>query len=98
MESESRQALRTVVGDGDTGNLHQRAVRFRGVPHQLRRIPIDLIQVFTIRRNPAVARAAADVSTKRPEGAIALDLGARRILCDSDLEAVVDMECGDVAV
>jgi hypothetical protein len=38
------------------------------------------------------------VDTKPPEGAIALDLGARRILRDSDLEAVVDMEGGDVAV
>src|SRR5258708_6538175 len=85
MASESRQPLRAVVRDGDAGHLLQRAVWFGGVPHQLRRIPIDLIQVFTIRRNPAVARAAADVSTKRPEGAIALDLGARRILRDSDL-------------
>src|SRR5258708_2506110 len=98
MASESRQPLRAVVRDGDAGHLLQRAVWFGGVPHQLRRIPIDLIQVFTIRRNPAVARAAADVSTKRPEGAIALDLGARRILRDSDLEAVVDIEGGDVAV
>src|SRR5258708_25690206 len=98
MASESRQPLRAVVRDGDAGHLLQRAVWFGGVPHQLRRIPIDLIQVFTIRTNPAVARAAADVSTKRPEGAIALDLGARRIPRDSDLEAVVDIEGGDVAV
>src|SRR4029077_5029426 len=48
-------------------------------------------------RNPAIARAAADVCTKRPEGAIALDVGARRILRDTDLGAV-DMEGGDVAV
>src|ERR1700756_3015161 len=98
MASESCQALRAVVGDGDTGNLLQRAIRFRGVPHQLRRIPIDLIQVFAIRRNPAVARAAADISTEPPEGAIALDLGTCRILRDSDLETVVDIEGGDVAV
>src|ERR1700739_2391697 len=71
--SESGQALWAVVGDAATGNLLQRAIRFRGVPHQLRRIPIDLIEVFTIRRNPVIARAAADVSTKAPEGAIALD-------------------------
>src|SRR6266849_111865 len=97
-ESKSRQTLRAVVGDGDTGNLLQRAVRFGGIPHQLRRIPVDLVEVFTIWRNPAVARSAADVSTKPPEGAIALDVGACRILRDSDLETVVDTEAGDVAV
>src|SRR5258707_1379772 len=98
MASESRQPLRAVVRAGDAGPPLQGAVWFGRVPHQLRRIPIDLIQLFTIRRNPAVDRAAADVSPKRPEGAIALDLGARRILRDSDLEAVVDIEGGDVAV
>src|SRR5260370_36321658 len=96
MASESRQTLWAVVGNRDTGYFFQRAVWFGGVPHQLRGIPVDLVEVFTIRRNPAVARSTADVSTKPPEGAIALDLGARRILRDSDLEAV-DMAGGDVA-
>src|SRR4029077_919615 len=50
-----------------------------------------------IRRNPVIARSAADVSTKPPEGAVALDDGARRILRDPDFEAV-DMEGGDVAI
>src|SRR4029077_6086621 len=59
--------------------------------------PVDLIEKGAIRRHPIVARAAADVSTKTPEGAIALDVGARGILRDSDLGAV-DMEGGDVAV
>src|ERR1700730_7461902 len=98
MASESRQTLRAVVGDGDTGNLLQRAVGSSGVPHQLRGVPIDLVEKGAIWRHTIVARAATDVSTKRPEGAIALDVGACRILRDSDLEAVVDMEGGDVAV
>src|SRR5580700_11493461 len=95
--SESRQTLRAVVGDCDAGHLFQRAIRLSGVPHQLRRIPIDLVEKCAIRRNPVIARSAADVSTKPPEGAIALDLGARRILRDFDFEAV-DVEGGDVAV
>src|ERR1700747_2319380 len=98
MASESRQSLRAVVGNRDAGYFFQRAIRLGGVPHQLRCIPVDLIQVFAIRRNPAVARAAADISTEPPEGAIALDLGTCRILRDSDLETVVDIEGGDVAV
>src|ERR1700756_1565362 len=97
-ESESRQSLRAVVGNRDAGYFFQRAVRLRGVPHQLRSVPVNLVQKFTIRRDPAVARATADVSTEPSEGAIALDLGARRILRDSDLETVVDIEGGDVAV
>src|SRR4029077_3198177 len=60
-------------------------------------IPVDLVQKCAVRRNPVIARSAADVSTKPPEGAIALDDGARRILRDSDFGAV-DMEGGDVAV
>src|SRR5580704_6964990 len=97
MASESRQPLRAVVGDGDTGNLLQRAVWLGGVPDQLRGVPVDLVEKGAIRRHPIVARAAADVSTKPPEGAIALDVWARRILRNSDLGAV-DMEGGDVAV
>ena len=96
-KSESRQSLRGVVRDRHAGNLLQRAIRFGGVPDQLRRVPVYLIEKFTIRGNPTVARAAADVSTKPTEGAVALDLGARRILRDSNLEAV-DMEAADVAV
>src|SRR6266403_1797510 len=96
-ESESRQTLRAVVGDGDTGNLLERAVWFGGVPHQLRGVPVDLVEIGAIRRNPVITRSTADVSAKSPEGAIALDVGARRILRDSDLGAI-DMERGDVAV
>src|SRR5262249_31555034 len=48
-------------------------------------------------RNPVIAGATADVSTKPPKGAIALDVWARRILCDFDLGAI-DMEGADVAV
>src|SRR5260370_42289127 len=60
-ESESRQALRAVVGDGDTGNLLKRAVWPRGVPPQLRGVPVDLVEIGAIWRNPAIARAAADI-------------------------------------
>src|SRR5262249_48961630 len=57
----------------------------------------DLIEKGAIRRNPVIARSAADVSAKPPEGAITLDIWTRRILCDFDLGAV-DMEGADVAV
>src|SRR5215510_12264617 len=97
MESESCQALRAVVGNRDAGYFFQRAVRFGGVAHQFRGIPVNLVQIGAIRRDPIVAGAAADVATKRPEGAIAPDIRARRILRDSDLEAV-DMEGTEVAV
>src|SRR6202007_2165957 len=97
MASESRQTLRAVVGDGDTGHLLERAVWLGGVPHQLRRIPVDLVDKGASRRNPLIARSAADVSTKPPEGAIALDNRTCGILGDFEFEAV-DVECGDVAV
>src|SRR5262249_53472564 len=97
MKSESCQALRAVVGNRDAGYFFQRAVRFGGVAHQFRGIPVNLVQIGAIRRDPIVAGAAADVSTKPPEGAIALDVGACGILRDSDLEAV-DMEGTEVAV
>src|ERR1700691_1104684 len=71
--SEPRQSLRTVVRDRDAGHFLQRAIWLSGVPHQLRRIPIDLVEKGAIWRNPVIARAAADVSTKPSEGAIALD-------------------------
>src|ERR1700740_3561600 len=97
MASESRQTLRAVVGDGDTGHLLERAVWLGGVPHQLRRIPVDLVDKGASRRNPLIARSAADVSTKPPEGAIALDNRTCGILGDFEFEAV-DVEGGDVAV
>src|SRR5580700_9204682 len=96
-ESEPRQPLRAVIGNRNAGDLLKRAVWLRGVPYQLRGVPVDLVEKGAIRRNPAIARSAADVPTKPPECAIALDFGARRILRDFDLGAV-DMEGGDVAV
>src|SRR5215468_4522402 len=70
VESESRQALRAVVWNPGTGNFRERAVRPRRVAHQLRGIPIDLVETVAIRRQPAVARSAAHGSIDRPEGAI----------------------------
>src|SRR4029077_1246862 len=56
-----------------------------------------LVEKGAIRRYPVIARAAADVSTKPSEGAIALDNRTCGILGDFEFEAV-DVECGDVAV
>src|SRR5258708_10950922 len=74
--SKSRQALRAVVGNFHTGDLSERAVPVSGVAHQLRGIPVDLVEVGAIWRNPAIARAAAHGSIDRSEGAIASNLRA----------------------
>src|SRR5579863_1670090 len=95
--SESRQPLRTVVRDRHAGNFLQRAIRLGSVADQLRGVPVDLVEKGAIRRDPVIAWAAADVSTKPPEGAIALDNRTCGILGDFEFEAV-DVECGDVAV
>src|ERR1700746_1148594 len=54
-ESESRQALRAVRGDRDAFNLLKGTVRLSGVAHQFRSIPVDLVEIFAIRRQPAIA-------------------------------------------
>src|SRR5215472_3528503 len=96
-KSESRQALRTVVGNFYADDLAERPVRTSGVAHQLRSIPVDLVEVGAIRGKPAVARSAAHGSIDRPEGPISLDLRRRRVLRDSELGAV-DPKAADVAV
>src|SRR5215813_11424609 len=96
-KSESSQAFRAVVGNRDAGNLLQRAVCVGCVSHQLRGVPVDLVEIGTVGRNPVIARSTADVATQAPEGAIAGDVGACRILGDCDLGAI-DIESGDVAV
>ena len=58
--SESRQALWAVIGNVHTGDLLQRTVRLRRVPHQLRGIAVDLVEIGSIGRNPAIARSAGD--------------------------------------
>src|SRR5689334_14247392 len=81
-ESESRQALRAVVGDRDACNLLKGTVRLSGVAHQFRSIPVDLVEIFAIRRQPAIAWAAANHSIDCSESAISRDLRACRILRD----------------
>src|SRR5262249_52555945 len=95
--SESRQALRAVVGDLHTRDLLERTVRLRRVAHQLRGIPVDLVEIGAIRRQPAIARAAAHDSIDRSEGAISRNNRARGILRDGELFAV-DAEAAEVAV
>ena len=90
--SKSRQALRAVVGNFHTGDLSERAVPVSGVAHQLRGIPVDLVEVGAIWSNPAIARAAAHGSI-----AIASNLWAWWILRDTELGAV-NPAAADVAV
>src|SRR5215813_2290376 len=87
-KSKSCQTFRAVIGNGNAGNLLQRAVRFGSVPHQLRSVRVELIEVVAVWRNPVVAGTAADVPAEASEGAIALYDGASRILCNSDIEAI----------
>src|SRR5262249_32964277 len=95
--SESRQALRTVVGYFHTGDLVERTIRLSGIAHQFRGIAIDLIEISAIGCNPAITRAAGDVSTERPGCAVARNLRTRGIA--RELQATpVDMEAADVAV
>jgi hypothetical protein len=68
-----------------------------GVAHQLRGIPVDLVEVGAIWRNPAIARAATHGSIDRSEGAIASNLRACWILRDTELGAV-NPAAADVAV
>src|SRR5262245_16244593 len=69
----------------------------RGVAHQFRSIPVDLVEIGSIRRDPVVARAAGDVSAEPPGGAISRNPGARRIARDFEA-AAVDVIATDVAV
>src|SRR4029077_13857968 len=96
-QSESGKSLRTIVWNLHASNFLERAIRLRRVTHQLRGVPIDLVEIVSIRRNPAITRAAANISTERPVGAVSRDLRARRIARDAEL-STVDVEGGDVAV
>src|SRR5580692_2954416 len=95
--SEPGQALRAVVGNLHTRDFLQGAVRMRGVADQLRGIPIDLIEIRAIRRDPVVGRATGHGSVERPGGAVSRNLRARRVLRDFQA-AIVDVEGADVAV
>ena len=95
--SEPRQALRAVVGNPHAGDLLKRTVRLSGVAHQFRSIPVDLVEICAIRRQPVIAGAAANRSIDRSEGAISWNLRARRILRDGE-HVAVDAEAAEVAV
>src|SRR5262249_48753064 len=95
--SESGQALRAVVGDLHAGDLFERTVRSRGVAHQFRGIPVDLVEVGSIGRDPVIARSATDISTQRPEGSIARDLRTRGIFRDLQ-PATIDSVAAEIAV
>src|SRR5215468_8905292 len=81
-DSESRQALRAVVGNLHAGDLVERPVWLRSVTHQFRGIAVDLVKIRAIRRSPVVARAAGDVSTEPPGGTVSRNPRARRIAHD----------------
>src|SRR4029077_347096 len=95
--SESRQPLRAVVGNLRAGDLLERTVRLRRVAHQLRGVPVDLVEIGPIRRNPAIARSAGDSGVETSGGAIARNLRTRGILDDAEPGAV-DPVAADVAV
>src|SRR5262249_21538500 len=95
--SESRQALRAVVRDLHAGELLERTVGLGRVPNQLRGIAVNLVKIRTIRRDPVVGRAAGDVSTEPPGGAVSRNLRARRIARDFEA-AAVDVIAADIAV
>src|SRR5260370_7396616 len=94
---EARQALRAVVRNPHTADLPQRTVRLNGVAHQFRGVPVNLVEIGAIRGHPAIARAATDVATKRPEGAVSGNSRARWIL-RYGYGAAVDVEGRQVAV
>src|SRR5262245_57530541 len=96
-QSESRQALRAVVGNFHAGDLAKRAIRVSGVAHKFASIPVDLIEIRAIRREPVIARAADHGSVEPPGGAVSRNLRARGVARDFDA-AAVDVVAADVAV
>src|SRR5216684_4575245 len=76
-ESESGQALRAVVRNARAGDLVERTIPLDGVAHQFRGVPVNLVEIGTVWRQPDVVRAAADDSADPPEGAISRNLRAR---------------------
>src|SRR5215510_5250569 len=97
LASESRQALRAVVGNLRAGDFLERTVGLRRVAHQLRGVAVDLIQIGTIRRNPAIAGSTRHARVETSGGPVARNLRARGILRDGEPVAV-DAEAADVAV
>src|SRR5262249_56513412 len=73
------------------------SARLGGVADDRPRLPVDLIQVGAIRREPAVARAAGYGRVETPRGAVARNSRAGGVLRDLQTSAV-DVERADVAV
>src|SRR5262249_10269064 len=86
-----------VVGNLHAGDLLKRTVRLSGVAHQFRGIPVDLVEIGAIRRNPGIARSAGDGSVETSGGAIARHLWACWIPGDAEPGAVNPV-AADVAV
>src|SRR5262249_46743092 len=86
--SESSQTLRAVVRDFHAGDLLERTIRLDRIAHQLRGIPIDLVEIGAIWAYPAIARSASD-SCVEPSGcAIARNLRACWIFRDGEPFAI----------
>jgi len=97
MKSESRKPLRTVVGNLDIADFRQRPVRLSGIANQLRGIPVDLVEIRAVRRDPAIGGTAGHRSVQSPGGAVPRDPRARRIARDFQA-APIDVVAADVAV
>src|SRR5262245_50837116 len=95
--SEPRQALRAVVGNRHAGDLLERTVRMSGVAHQFCGIPVNLVEMGAVWRDPVVGRAAAHGSVEPPSGAVSGNLRARGIGRDFQT-ATVDVVAADIAV
>src|ERR1700730_11356371 len=96
-QSESRQPLRTVIGEFHSGHFRERAVRLRGVTDEFRGMPINLIQESAIWRHPVVGWSAGDGCVESSGGAVSRNLWARWILRDLEPFAI-DSVAADVAV
>src|ERR1700722_4923348 len=95
-KSESRQTLRTVVGNLHAAHFLERAIRLRGIAHELRGVAVDLVEIRVVRAKPTVGRAAGHGSVEPPGGAVSRNLRARWIA--RDFQAVtVDAVAADIA-
>src|SRR5580698_10612946 len=96
-KSESRQALRAVVGNLHAAHFLKRAIRLRGVANELRGVAVNLVEIRVIRAEPTIGRAAGHGSVEPPGGAVSRNLWASRIA--GYFEAItVDPVAADVAV
>src|SRR5580698_9795097 len=78
-KSESRQTLRTVVGNLHAAHFLERAIRLRGVANELRGVTVNLVEIRVIRAKPAIGRAAGHGSVEPPGGAVSRRSEERRV-------------------